>query len=82
MKVVSLPSHNVSDISGGLRRLADDIDAGKFREAYNVVWIIDCGSGTVQTGMLGKSAEAGAVALLLMKLAEHKIIGGIVAEAK
>jgi hypothetical protein len=78
MKVVELPVHSVGDIANGLRRLADDIDAGKYRDAYNVVWIVDCGSGKVELGMLGQSAEPGAVSLLLMKLAERKIIDGII----
>jgi hypothetical protein len=82
MNVVQLPTHSLGDVSGGLRRLADEIDAGKYRDAYNVVWIVDCGSGTIALGMLGQSAEPGAVSLLLMKLAERKIIDGILLEAK
>ena len=81
-KLVSLPVHSVGDIAGGLRRLADDIEAGKYRDAYNVVWIVDCGSGTIELGMLGQSAEPGAVSLLLMKMAERKIIDGILLGAK
>lgn len=82
MNVVPIPTHSVSDISGGLRRLADDIDAGKHRDAYNVVWIVDCGSGTIEFGMLGKAAEPGATVLLLMKIAERKLIDGIILAAK
>lgn len=82
MKLVTLPAHNIGDIAGGLRRLADDIDAGKYRDASNVVWIVDCGSGTVEFGMLGQAAEPGATVLLLMKMAEQKLLDGIKAEAK
>lgn len=77
MKVIQLPVHDIADVAGGLRRLADEIDAGKYRDAYNVVWIVDCGSGTVELGMLGQSAEPGAVSILLMRLAEQKILDGI-----
>lgn len=78
MNIVDLPAHNIWDISGGLRRLADDIDAGKYREAYNVVWIVDSGSGKVEFGMLGNAAEPGATVLLLMRIAEQKLLTGIV----
>ena len=74
MKVVDLPAHSVQDIAGGLRRLADDIEAGKYRDAYNVVWIVDCGNAKVEFGMLGRAAEPGAVVLLLMALAKQKLI--------
>lgn len=82
MKVVALPVHNVDDISGGLRRIADDIDAGKYREAYNLLWIVDCGNGKVESGMLGQAAEPVATAILLMRLAEHKLLADITAESK
>ena len=74
MKIVEFPAHSVKDIAGGLRRLADDIDGGKYLDAYNVVWIIDCGKARVEFGMLGHAAEPGAVVLLLMELAKQKLI--------
>ena len=74
MKVIELPAHSVQDMAGGLRRLADDIEAGKYRDAYNVVWIVDCGSARVEFGMLGRAAEPGAVVLLLMEMAKAKLI--------
>lgn len=74
MKVVELPTHSVGDVSGGLRRLADEIDAGKYSDAYNVVWIVDCGNANIEFGMLGQSAEPGACALLLLELAKYKLI--------
>lgn len=74
MNVVDLPTHNVKDIAGGLRRLADEIDAGKFLDAYNLVWIIDCGKARIKYGMLGQAAEPGAVFLLLTEMAKQKLI--------
>ena len=74
MKLIEFPAHSVKDISGGLRRLADDIEAGKYRDAYNVVWIVDCGKARIEFGMLGNAAEPGAVVLLLMELAKQKLL--------
>lgn len=74
MKLVEFPAHSIKDIAGGLRRLADDIDAGKYLDAYNVVWIVDCGKARVEFGMLGHAAEPGAVVLLLMEMAKQKLI--------
>jgi hypothetical protein len=74
VKLIELPAHNIRDIAGGLRRLADDVEAGKYRDAYNVVWIVDCGSARVEFGMLGHAAEPGAVVLLLMEMAKAKLI--------
>lgn len=74
MNVVELPTHSVKDIAGGLRRLADEIEAGKYLDAYNVVWIVDCGKARVEFGMLGHAAEPGAVVLLLMEIAKQKLI--------
>ncbi len=53
MNLVELPTHSVKDIAGGLRRLADEIENGKYLDAYNVVWIVDCGKARIEFGMLG-----------------------------
>lgn len=74
MNLVELPVHSVKDIAGGLRRLADDVEAGKYLDAYNVVWIVDCGKARIEFGMLGNAAEPGAVVLLLMEMAKSKLI--------
>jgi hypothetical protein len=74
MKVVELPTNSVGDISGGLRRLADAIDAGTYEDAHNVIWIVDCGNARIEFGMLGQSAEPGACALLLMEMARFKLL--------
>ena len=73
-KVVELPVADVRDIERGLNQLIADIGAGKYGAAHNVVWIVDCGNGRVEFGMLGGAAEPGPVAHLLMSLAQHRLV--------
>lgn len=71
--LVQFPGFDISDVPRGLRSLADSIEAGKFDDAHNVVWIIDCGAGRIELGMLGASPSAGAVTHLLLGVAMRKM---------
>lgn len=82
MKVVELPTHNLADVSGGLRRLADDIDAGSYGDAFNLVWIIDCGNARIEHGMLGNAGEPAATAIMLMEMSKHKLIAETLCETR
>lgn len=75
MKLIELPAHNVGDVAGGLRRLADNIEQGRYGSAHNVAWVIDQGGGAVSVGMLGRSAEPGAECHLLLAIAQRKLEG-------
>lgn len=76
MNLIEFPKANVRDIESGLHNLISDIGAGKYGAAHNVIWIIDCGNGKVEFGMLGDAGEPGPVAHLLMSLAQYKLISG------
>jgi len=71
--LLTLPATDVGDISRGLRALADQIDAGDYGDGHFLAWVIDCGSGRVECGGLGKSPEAGAVGHLLFGIAQRKL---------
>lgn len=73
LNVIEFPGGDCSDIVKGLRKLADEIEAGDYDAAHNLVWVIDCGEGRLELGMLGQSPEAGAVAHLLLAMAQRKL---------
>lgn len=73
LNVVPFPYQNVGDVPVGLRRLADDIEAGKYLDAHLCGWVIDCGDGRVEIGLLGQTAEPGAVGYYLFGLAQRKL---------
>ena len=78
LSVVQFPdSPAAQDIPAALRKLADGIEAGEYGDAHNVAWIIDCGDGRKEIGLLGKSPSPGAEAHLLFALAQHRILDGV-----
>lgn len=80
MKVVAFPDISVGDVPRMVRAIADSIEEGKYGDAHNLAWVIDCGNGRIEIGLCGASPEAGATAYLLLGLAKRKIedecIGG------
>ena len=68
--------NNVSDVSKMLRKLADAIEAGEYEDAHNLAWVIDCGVGQIETGIMGSTAEAGVTAHFLLHLGMLKIANG------
>ena len=70
--VVQFPQWNLSDVTGSLRRLADDIDAGKYEQTINSIVILECGEGVVQFHW-GESSNA-LEAIGLLSVAKQKII--------
>lgn len=77
LKVVDLPNGSVADVPGGLRRLADKIEAGEFGDAHNLAWVIDCGDSRIDIGMLGSAPEAGPLAYFLFGMAKAKFELGV-----
>lgn len=76
-ELVAFPEVDVRDIERGLQKLLDDIGDGKYGAAHNVVWVVDCGDGKIDFGMLGSAAEPGAVAYFLMAMAMQKLASAV-----
>lgn len=76
--VVELPVHDPTDIPARLRSLAAQIEAGEYGDAHNLAWVLDCGSGRIEMGLLGRAATIGAEAHLLFCVAAHKIECGCI----
>lgn len=73
LNVVQLPRADIVDLPRGLRALADEIESGKYGDAHNLAWVIDCGDGRIEIGMLGNTAQPGAEAHYLYALAQRKL---------
>ena len=73
-KVVPLPTHDVADVSGALRNLADFIDAGKFGDAHNVAWVIDCGHARIEVGLIGHCGEVAPTLHYLLTLGAREVL--------
>ena len=73
LKLVHLPECNIQDIPRGLRAIADEIEDGKYSDAHNLAWVIDCGDGRLEIGMLGAAPEPGVTAYYLYGLAMRKL---------
>jgi hypothetical protein len=73
LNIVSFPERHIGDIPRALRDLADSIEAGHYDDAHVIAWVIDCGEGKVEVGLLGQTAEPGAVAHYLFALAQRKL---------
>ena len=73
LKLVRLPECNIQDIPRGLRAIADEIEDGKYGDAHNLAWVIDCGDDRFEIGMLGAAPEPGITAYYLYGLAMRKL---------
>lgn len=65
LSVVSFPSKDIRDIPLSLRALADSIELGLYDDAHNLAWVIDCGEGRIEAGLLGSAAEVSPTAYFL-----------------
>lgn len=77
MKLLKFEQPECNDVVTGLRNLANGIEAGSFGDAHNLAWVVDCGNGDVEIGLLGEAKEAGAELFLLLAMGTHKIISGV-----
>lgn len=76
LSVIEAPA--MMTLPAGLRALAESIEAGKFDDAHNLVWVIDGGDHRIHVGMLGQcggSGVPGAEAHLLLALAQRQLEG-------
>lgn len=74
MNVVELPVGDISKVSARLRDLADAIDEGHFGDAHAVAWVIDCGNGRNEVGLIGRGpGVAGADAHLMLAIGQRKL---------
>ena len=48
-------TNNTGDVSKCLRELAAEIDAGNYGDAHNVAWVVACGNGRIEGGMIAKA---------------------------
>lgn len=71
LKFPDLPG--CSDVAGALRELADNIERGGKGDAHNLAWVLDCGDGVIETGLMGKAPEPAMTAYYLLGLAQRKL---------
>ncbi len=60
-------------IARSLREMAAALEAGEYSTAKNLVWVIDCGDGTIECGIVGETVSCGAEAHFLLSLGERKL---------
>lgn len=73
LKIVTIESPGILDIPEALRNLAKQIENGDLDAAYNLAWVIDCGEGHIEAGIMGKVANVSSDAYLLFALAQRYI---------
>ena len=73
VNVVSFPERNLADVPNSLRRLADDVEQGKYGDTHNLAWVIDCGNSEISIGLLGAAPEPAMVAYYLLGLGMRKL---------
>lgn len=73
LKLLKFPAGNVADIPGGLRRLADNIESGQYKDVNAVAWVMDTDGG-IEIGLVGAPPEnPGPVAYLLFGCAQRRL---------
>lgn len=75
-ELVVLPERNIQDIPRALRTLAEEVEQGRLGDCHNIAWVVDCGGGHVECGLLGPAAEAGPTAYLLFGKGMRKLEAG------
>lgn len=55
-ELLKFPERNVQDIPSALRVLADQVERGEI-PCHTISFVIDCGGGKVEVGVLGPVAE-------------------------
>ncbi len=73
LRVIEFPDRDIRDVSSALRVLADAIEKGEYGDAHNLAWVIDCGEGRIEAGLLGPAAEVAPTAYFLFGLAQRRI---------
>ena len=73
LNVINFPDRDVEDIPRMLRVIADEIESKQFGDAHNLAWVIDCGDGRLEIGLMGAAPEAGVTAYYLYGKAMRKL---------
>ncbi len=71
--LVQFPDKDVGDVPKSLRTLADAIEGGKYDDAHNLVWVIDCGGSRIEVGLIGASPSPASLAYFLLGLGMRRI---------
>ena len=61
-------TQNLADVPSALRKLADDIEQGRYGDSPGILWVIDGGQEEVTIGFLGNAPEPAVVAYYLLGL--------------
>lgn len=77
-KLVQFPDKDACDVPKMLRYLADQIERGDYDDAHNLGWVIDCGNGRVEVGLMGRAAFTGPELHLLFGIGMHRIQQGAI----
>ena len=72
-EIINFPAKSIGDVPRALRQLADEIDAGKFDDAHNLAWVIDCGNSRIEVGLCGCAPEGGITAHYLFARGMRKL---------
>jgi hypothetical protein len=71
--LLQFPDRDLADVPARLRALADQIEAGDYDDAHNLAWVIDCGNGRVELGVLGATPVPAAIAHFLFALGQRRL---------
>ena len=72
-ELLKLPASDMRDVARMVRRIADGIEEGEFGQAHNMAWVMDCGNGRIEVGLLGAAPEPSALGHLLFALGMRKL---------
>lgn len=75
MNIVALPSSAALSVPEALRRLAEQIEAGDLGDAHSLAWVVDCGDGRIEIGLMGHCAELAPTLHYLLALGQRKVEG-------
>lgn len=73
LSVVKFPDRDIRDVPSSLRALADTIEKGGYGDAHNLAWVIDCGEGRIEAGLIGAATEVAPTAYFLFGLGQRRI---------
>lgn len=80
LKLIEFPAHNLADLPGALRRLADQVEAGDYGDGHNLAWVVDCGNGRIELGLMGAAPEPSLTAHFLLALGMRRLEKGACGE--
>lgn len=74
LNVVQFPEQPAAqNIPNALREIAQSIEDGDYDDAHNLAWVMDCGDGRVEIGLLGPSPSPATMAYFLLGLGKRRL---------